>query len=69
MTLIWPANMQQKVLKTGNSLAVTVPSQFAKMLGLKPGDSVLAKSDLAKGILTFTFSGTGQLTLLPRKNK
>jgi antitoxin component of MazEF toxin-antitoxin module len=59
--------MQQKILKTGNSLAVTIPSGFVKILGLKPGDEVKVKSDQAGGRLTIFFHGSGQLTLLPKK--
>lgn len=56
--------MHQKILKTGNSLAVTIPSNFVKILGLKSGMEVIVKSDLAKGTLKCTFAGTGQLPLL-----
>ncbi len=61
--------MEQKVLKTGNSLAVTIPSQFAKIMGVKPGSLVRIKTDLRKGVLTCTFSGSGQLSLLGDKQK
>jgi hypothetical protein len=56
--------MNQKILKTGNSLAVTIPSNFVKILGLKSGDNVQIQTDLRKGSLKYTFSGTGQLPLL-----
>jgi antitoxin component of MazEF toxin-antitoxin module len=59
--------MQQKVLKTGNSLAVTIPSRFAKIMGVKPGDTVRVKTELQKSSLTLTFSGSGQLSLLTQK--
>jgi antitoxin component of MazEF toxin-antitoxin module len=59
--------MQQKVLRTGNSLAVTIPSRFAKIIGVKPGDSVRVKTELQKSTLTLTFSGSGQLSLLSQK--
>jgi antitoxin component of MazEF toxin-antitoxin module len=59
--------MQQKVLKTGNSLAVTIPSQFAKIIGVKTGDNVVVKTDLQKSTLTFTFVGSGQLSLLSKE--
>ncbi len=61
--------MRQKILRTGHSLAVTVPAEFVKILGLKPGDEVLVKSDIAKGSLHYTFSGTGQLNLLKSSPK
>jgi antitoxin component of MazEF toxin-antitoxin module len=59
--------MQQKVLKTGNSLAVTIPSRFVKIIGVKTGDVVHVKTDLQKSTLTFTFMGSGQLSLLSQK--
>jgi antitoxin component of MazEF toxin-antitoxin module len=61
--------MRQKILKTGNSLGLTIPSKFVRILGLKPGDDVEVKSDLAKGILRCTFTGTGQMTLLSSAKK
>jgi antitoxin component of MazEF toxin-antitoxin module len=59
--------MQQKVLKTGNSLAVTIPAEFVKILGLRPGSDVKVQSDIAKGTLVCRFTGSGQMTLLPKK--
>ena len=61
--------MDQKILKTGNSLAVTIPSKFVKILGLKPGDNVGVKGDLVRGTLRLTFTGTGQMTLLNPEGK
>jgi antitoxin component of MazEF toxin-antitoxin module len=59
--------MRQKILKNGNSLAVTIPANFVKILGLRAGSDVLVKSDVAKGTLKCTFAGTGQLPLLSSK--
>lgn len=59
--------MNQKILKTGNSLAVTIPANFAKILGLRSGMDVVVKSDIAKGTLKCTFAATGQLPLLSSK--
>jgi antitoxin component of MazEF toxin-antitoxin module len=61
--------MQQKILKTGNSLAVTIPARFVKILGLRPGQTVEVKLNIAKGTLRYTFTGTGQLTLLSTGKK
>ena len=61
--------MRQKILKTGNSLGVTIPSKFVRILGLKPGDEVEVRSDLAKGIIHCTFTGTGQMNLLSSVKK
>jgi len=59
--------MRQKILKTGNSLAVTIPANFVKILGLKSGMEVGVKPDLSKGTLKCTFAGTGHLPLLTSK--
>ncbi len=59
--------MQQKVIKTGNSLAVTIPSQFAKILGVRPGLLVDSHPDVAAGVLTLVFPGSAQLPLLSSK--
>jgi antitoxin component of MazEF toxin-antitoxin module len=61
--------MEQKIIKTGNSLAVTIPSKFVRILGLKPGMTVEVKSDFAKGIMHCAFAGTGQLSLLSGDKK
>lgn len=55
--------MSQTVFKTGNSLAVTVPSVFVKSLGIRPGDLVKVNCEEDKGKLTFLFSGAKQLVL------
>jgi len=65
--------MSQTVFRTGNSLAVTVPSDFAKSLGIRPGDLAKVNCEEDKGKLTFFFSGAKQLllseTILKKKNK
>ncbi|KKU55907.1 hypothetical protein A3H89_00415 [Candidatus Amesbacteria bacterium RIFCSPLOWO2_02_FULL_48_11] len=58
--------MRQKVIKTGNSLAVTIPADFVKNYGLKPGSTVNVRPDLARGTLHLAFPSSGQLTLLPK---
>lgn len=55
--------MKQKIIKAGNSLAVTIPSKFAKDVGIKSGDIVRVTPKPEKGQLTFSFSGIRQLTL------
>ena len=52
-----------KIFKTGNSLAVTVPSYFVRDLGLKAGDTVQVKSWVEKGQVLYEFSGARQLPL------
>jgi antitoxin component of MazEF toxin-antitoxin module len=55
--------MQQKVIKTGNSAAVTIPASFVRDLGIRIGDTVKTKLEPEKGRLVFTFSGAKQLSL------
>lgn len=55
--------MIQKVIKTGNSLAVTVASEFAKSVGVRAGDQVRVKIESDKGVITYFFSGAKQLPL------
>lgn len=55
--------MTQKVIKTGNSLAVTVPSEFVKLVGVRAGDTVRVKLESDKGQVTYFFSGAKQLPL------
>lgn len=52
-----------KIFKTGNSLAVTVPSHFVEALGLRPGDKVQVESWVEKGQVVYKFSGIRQLPL------
>lgn len=54
---------KQKIIKTGNSLAVTIPSEFAKMVGIKAGQDVVVKIEPETGQVTYTFTGTKQLLL------
>lgn len=53
-----------KIFKTGNSLAVTVPSHFVHDLGLKSGDTVEVKSLVEKGQVLYQFGGVRQLPLV-----
>lgn len=54
---------RQKIIKTGNSLAVTIPADFARAVGVKAGQEVKVAVDPASGQVTYTFSGTKQLPL------
>ena len=47
--------MKRKVIKTGNSLAVTVPHQFVKEVGVKVGDEVEFKINTDKSKLIVKF--------------
>ncbi len=56
--------MTQKVFKTGNSLAVTIPADFAKSVGVKAGDKVKVLAYRENGKIQMTFSGAHQLLLV-----
>lgn len=64
---------KQKIIRTGNSLAVTIPSEFVKTVGIKAGQDVLAKIEPETGQVIYSFSGTKQLPLsqnfIKRKKK
>ena len=55
--------MIQKVIRTGHSLAVTIPSGFVKSVGIRPGDSVKVMVEEDKGTMLCSFSGAKQLPL------
>ncbi|MDZ7586167.1 MAG: AbrB/MazE/SpoVT family DNA-binding domain-containing protein [Patescibacteria group bacterium] len=61
--------MSQKVMRVGNSIGVTVPSQFVKAVGVRVGDSVKVKTILETGQVIYTFQGAKQLSLhsLPKQ--
>ena len=54
---------KQKIIKTGNSLAVTIPSQFVQSVGIKAGQDVEVQVEPETGRVIYTFSGTKQLSL------
>lgn len=55
--------MPQKILKTGNSLAVVVPADFIKNIGAKAGDDVRVFPKPEKAEVLYKFSGACQLPL------
>ncbi|MEA2020270.1 MAG: AbrB/MazE/SpoVT family DNA-binding domain-containing protein [Patescibacteria group bacterium] len=55
--------MTQKIIKTGNSAAVTIPAEFLEALCLKIGDSAEAKVDFEQGTITYKFPDGRQLPL------
>ena len=61
--------MTQKIIKTGNSAALTIPSELLKVLNLEIGDKAEAKMDFEKGSITYTFSEIRQLRLKEKKNE
>jgi antitoxin component of MazEF toxin-antitoxin module len=59
----------QKILKVGNSLGITLPSNLVKDLSLKPGDQVDVVRELNNS-LTVNFTDSHQLSLgLSPKNR
>lgn len=55
--------MAQKVIKTGNSAAVTIPAKFVKDLGIRIGDPVKVRLEKDRGRIIYFFSGARQLPL------
>lgn len=55
--------MAQKILKTGNSLAVVIPADFIRNIGAKAGDEVKVVPKPEKGEVLYKFSGACQLPL------
>lgn len=47
--------MKRKIIKTGNSLAVTIPSGFAKEMGVNIGDEAELKIDIQKSEMRVQF--------------
>lgn len=58
--------MKQKVIKAGNSLAVTIPSRFIKTIGIKLGTDVRVRLKPETGRMILTFSGVRQLSLVDK---
>lgn len=55
--------MSQKVFRTGNSLAVTIPSDFVAVVGVRAGDKVNVKEIRERAKIILEFSGNQQLLL------
>jgi len=47
----------RKVIKTGNSLALTVPNKVIKSFDIKEGDLAQYKVNSSKTSITYTFTG------------
>ncbi len=63
------AVMTQKIIKTGNSAAVTIPSEMLKSLNLQIGDRAEAKMNFDEGSLTYVFPEIRQLRLEETRRK
>lgn len=57
---------EQKIIKAGNSLAITLPSRLVKTLGLCSGDPVKVEISLDQTSISYRFDSARQLTLAPR---
>lgn len=55
--------MDQKILKVGNSLGVTIPASFVKAVGIKVKDKVKVKTVLETGQVIYSFQGAKQLAI------
>jgi len=59
--------LKRKVIKTGNSLAVTLPSTAIKNMDIKAGDIATVKVRRAKNQITLSFPGRPrQLSLVDK---
>lgn len=50
-------SINRKVIKTGNSLAVTIPTKAVKIFDIKEGDLASIKINRSKATLVCSFSG------------
>jgi len=58
----------RKVIKTGNSLAITIPSKSIKDFNIREGDPVSIKINHSKASITYSFSGhPRQLSLISQQ--
>jgi antitoxin component of MazEF toxin-antitoxin module len=55
--------MKQKVFQVGNSLGVTIPSDFVKSIGIKSGSLVEVEKVIEENKLIFKFTGVQQLPI------
>jgi len=59
----------RKVIKTGNSLAITIPSRSIKDFNIREGDPVSVKINRTKVSITYLFSGHPRQLSLIGKSK
>lgn len=59
--------MTQKIIKTGNSVAVTIPAEMAHSLNLKAGDKAEARMNFSEGSVVYIFPDIRQLRLEERE--
>ncbi len=60
----------RKVIKTGNSLSITLPKTTVANLNIKEGDIALVKVNRTKASITYIFTGhPRQLSLIDKPKK
>jgi antitoxin component of MazEF toxin-antitoxin module len=59
----------RKVIKTGNSLAITIPSRSIKDFNIREGDPVSIKVNRTRVSITYLFSGHPRQMSLISKSK
>jgi antitoxin component of MazEF toxin-antitoxin module len=59
--------MFKKVIRSGNSLALTIPSKFVKEIGIKKGDKVEVVFNKPQNQIRYKFFGNTQLSLINKK--
>jgi len=60
---------KQKIIRTGNSLGITIPAQFIKAIGIKAGQEVEVRTQPDQGKIIYSFSGVKQLRLSLKNDK
>ncbi len=59
-----PLPIINRVVRTGNSIAVVVPAKFARKTGIRSGDKVDVSIDYESGSITYKFLSIRQLNLV-----
>ena len=60
--------IQHKIIRSGNSLAITIPAKLVKTLGVKAGDLVNVQVALDQSHVTYHFVKPSQLSLSMKLN-
>ena len=64
-----PKSKLRKVIRTGNSLAITIPAKIRKSFNIKEGDLAQVKVNHGHATITYYFSGHPRQLSLIGKNK
>lgn len=54
---------RQIIYRAGNSLAISIPSQLVRRMGLRPGQQAKVEIDWTTGVLKVIFPEGKQLTI------